>query len=165
MNLKDVLKKAMQGEIEGRELYRTAAEKSEDPKAGEVFSFLADEEDSHLQALQTIYKSYTDDEELKIELPPKKINLDNIDNPIFSENFKTRLKGRHFEMSALSIGIKLELDSYKFYSDLADETYDIKLKEFFKNLSDWEKAHYNALNREFESLQEEYFEKNNFAPF
>ena len=165
MDLKDVLKKAMQGEVEGRELYRTAAEKSDDSKAKEVFNFLAEEEDSHLKALQTIYKSYTDNEELIIELPAKKINLDNAENPIFSENFKTRLKGKHFEISALSIGIKLEMDSYKFYSKMADETYDIKLKDFFRSLSDWEKAHYNTLNMELESLQDEYFEKNNFAPF
>ena len=165
MDLKDVLKKAMQGEIEGRELYKTASEKSDDEKAKEVFAFLSDEEESHFQALQSIYKSYTEDEELKIELPAKKINFNNADNPIFSENFKSRLKGKHFEISALSIGIKLELDSYKFYADMADETFDIKLKEFFRNLSEWEKAHYDALNRELESLQNEYFEKNNFAPF
>ena len=132
MDLKEVLKKAMQGEIEGRELYRTAAEKSDDSRAEEVFTFLAEEEDSHLQALQSIYKSYMDNEDLKIVLPSKKINLDNADNPIFSEDFKNRLKGKHFEMSALSIGIKLEMDSYKFYSDMAEEAYDIKLKEFFR---------------------------------
>lgn len=165
MDLKEILKKAIQGEIEGRELYNTAAEKSDDEKAKEVFKFLAEEENSHITALKTIYESYTNNEELKIVIPDKKINFENAENPIFSENFKTRLKGKHFEISAISIGIKLELDSYKFYSEMADKTYDIKLKEFFKNLSDWEKAHYNALSKEMENLQDEYFEKNNFAPF
>ena len=165
MDLKDVLKKAIHGEIEGRELYKAAAEKSDDEKAKEVFAFLAEEEDTHIKALQSIYKSYMDNEDLKIELPEKKINLENTENPIFSRNFKERLKGKHFEISALSIGMKLELDSYKFYSDMADEAYDIKLKEFFRNLSDWEKSHYNALNREMETLQNDYFEKNNFAPY
>lgn len=61
--------------------------------------------------------------------------------------------------------MKLELDSYKFYSDMADEAYDVKIKEFFRYLSDWEKSHYNALNKEMEALQNDYFEENNFAPF
>ncbi len=165
MDLKDVLKKAIQGEIEGRELYKAAAEKSEDEKAKEVFAFLAEEEDSHISALQSIFKSYVENKELKIEFPEKKVNLENTDNPIFSKNFKERLKGKHFEISALSIGMKLELDSYKFYSDMADEAYDVKIKEFFRYLSDWEKSHYNALNKEMEALQNDYFEENNFAPF
>ena len=165
MDLKDVLKKAIQGEIEGRELYKTAADKSEDEKAKEVFSFLAEEEDSHIKALQSIFKSYAENKEFKIEFPEKKINLENAESPIFSNKFKERLKGKHFEISALSIGMKLELDSYKFYSDMADEAYDVKIKEFFKYLSDWEKSHYNALNREMEDLQNDYFEQNNFAPF
>ncbi len=165
MDLKDVLKKAIQGEIEGRELYRMASEKSDDEKAREVFAFLAEEENSHITALQSIYKSFIDEEELAIALPDKKITLDKADNPIFSANFKERLKGKHFEISAISIGMKLEMDSYKFYSEMAEQAYDIKLKEFFKSLSDWEKSHYNALNREMESLQNDYFEMNNFAPF
>ncbi len=165
MNLRDVLKKAIQGEIEGRELYRTASEKSSDEKAREVFAFLAEEEDSHIKALQNILKSYAEDEELKIEMPERKITLDNAENPIFSKNFRERLEGRHFEISAISIGMKLEMDSYKFYSAMAEEEYDIKLKEFFRSMSEWEKSHYNALSREMESLQNDYFEKNNFAPF
>jgi len=165
MNLKDVIKKAIQGEIEGRELYKAAAEKSDDQKAKEVFTFLSEEEDSHITALKSIYFSYINKKELDIKLPEKKINLENADNPIFSENFKSRLKGKHFEISAISIGLKLELDSFKFYSGLSEETYDLKLKNFFKNLADWEKSHYDALLREMEFLQDDYFEKNNFAPF
>ena len=81
MDLKDVLKKAIQGEIEGRELYKAAAEKSEDEKAKEVFAFLAEEEDAHISALQSIFKSYIDNKESKIlawkqkqyELPRSKL--------------------------------------------------------------------------------------------
>ncbi len=165
MELKDVLKKAITGEIEGRELYKTAAEKTDDAKAKEVFEYLAEEEEVHVKALSSIYKSYTDDKDFEISLPDKILNTENAGNPIFSNDFKKRLKGKHFEISALSIGMKLEMDSYKFYAEMAKQTEDKKLKDFFIYLSDWEKDHYDVLNTAMEDLQDEYFEANSFAQF
>jgi len=62
MDLKQAFEKAMKGEIEGRELYTVAAERSRDDQAKEVFLFLAREEDSHLEALKSMYRSIMNDE-------------------------------------------------------------------------------------------------------
>jgi rubrerythrin len=165
MDLKQVFEKAMQGEIEGRELYVIAAERSKDTKAREVFSFLAQEEDSHFEALKGMYHSYLRDEELPIPELPRLVDFEDATSPIFSREFKKSLEGKHFEMSALSIALKLEKDSFQFYGSMADESDDAKLKAFFEKLSAWEKDHYDALNREIAYLEGDYFTENRFSPF
>jgi len=165
MDLITSLKKAIQGEIEGRELYRAASERSTDTRAKEVFNFLSMEEDDHITALKKIGKSFSAGKNIdEIELK-KYIDLEGSENSIFSKSFKNRLEGKHFEISALSIGMKLELDSFKFYADLAAESDDPVIKNFFQKLSNWEKGHYTALQQELESLQNEYFNQNHFAAF
>jgi rubrerythrin len=165
MELKDAFEQAMKSEIEGRELYKVASERSEDPKAKEVFSYLSKEEDSHYHALRELSGSYFKGDKIVLRKLPKLARFEDPQSPIFSRDFKNRLTGKHFEMSALSIAIRLEYDSIGFYRQMADETDDKKLKEFFDELSKWEQTHYDALNKEIAFLQDEYFEKNNFAPF
>lgn len=165
MNILESLKKAIQGEIEGRELYLAAAEKSSDPQAKEVFNFLSMEEDEHIKALVKIGENLAEGNKIEPADLKKYTNLDSPGSSIFSDNFRSRLEGKHFEMSAISIGLKLELDSFRFYADLAKQTEDAELKKLFQTLSDWEKGHYDALQREMDSLHDSYFEQNHFAPF
>jgi rubrerythrin len=165
MELKEAFEKAMKSEIEGRELYKVASERSEDPKAKEVFSYLSQEEDSHFHALRELYGAYVKNDEIVLHELPRLVRFEDAQSPIFSRDFKNRLAGKHFEMSALSIAIRLELDSIRFYKKMAESTDDKNLIKFFLELSRWEQTHYDALNKEISFLQDEYFEKNNFAPF
>jgi len=165
MDLKLALETAMKGEIEGRELYKIAAERSDDAKAKDVFTYLAGEEDSHFEALKGMYHSYVKGEELIIPDLPRLVSFNDATNPIFSNDFKNRLQGRHFEMSALSIAVKLELDAFQYYQKISNESDDADIKKFFGRLSAWEKDHYNALQKEIAYLEEDYFTENNFAPF
>jgi rubrerythrin len=165
MDLKLAFETAMKGEIEGRELYKIAADRSEDAKAKEVFAYLAKEEDSHFEALKGMYHSYLKNEELIMPDLPRLVRFEDAKSPIFSDDFKSRLEGRHFEMSALSIALKLEQDAFQYYQKISDESADKGLKEFFSRLSAWEKDHYNALHREIAYLEDDYFTENRFAPF
>jgi rubrerythrin len=165
MDMRKALGTAMKGEIEGRELYLMAAEKSGDDKARGVFTFLAREEDSHLEALKGMYNALLKGEKLSIPSLPRLVNFEDAESPIFSAGFKERLKGRHFEMSALSIAVKLEKDSFQFYGRMAEQSEDDGIKDFFLKLSAWEKDHFEALTREMDFLEEEYFRANHFEPF
>ena len=165
MDLKLALETAMKGEIEGRELYKIAADRSDDAKAKDVFTYLAGEEDSHFEALKGMYHSYLKGEELVIPDLPRLVTFEDATNPIFSRDFKNRLQGRHFEMSALSIAVKLELDAFQYYQKISEESADADIKRFFGKLSAWEKDHYDALQKEIAYLEEDYFTENNFAPF
>jgi rubrerythrin len=165
MDLKLAFETAMKGEIEGRELYKIAADRSDDAKAKEVFAYLAKEEDSHFKALKEMYHSLLKSEEIVIPDLPRLVRFKDATNPIFSDDFKSRLEGRHFEMSALSIALKLEQDAFQYYQKVSDESGDEGLKKFFSRLSAWEKDHYDALHREIAYLEEDYFTENRFSPF
>jgi rubrerythrin len=112
-----------------------------------------------------MYHSFLKGEELRMPKLPRLVRFDDAESPIFSRDFKGRLGGRHFEMSALSIGLKLEQDSFRYYEKMSNEVVDDGLKSFFKNLSAWEKDHYDALHQEIEYLEDDYFQENRFSPF
>lgn len=165
MDIKEIIKTAMRSELEGRELYKSIAEKTEDEKAKNIFLLMSSEEDTHFQTLQQILMHLVKKEEYNIEQIQKKLNFDNTESPIFSKEFKNRIKDKHYEISALSIAIKLEYDSFIFYSKAENETEDKGLKQFFHYLSEWEKTHYDNLNKQMKFLEDDYFIQNQFSPF
>lgn len=165
MDLKQAIKDAIRGEVEGRELYTAIAEKTDDAGAKEVFRHLAAEEDRHFKFLKALYGEFLEGKPISVEAAQRILGPEQLSAPIFSEDFKTRAMDHHFEMSALSIAMRLERDSAKFYGEMASEAQDPAMKAFFQDLSAWEQAHYDALAKEVDALQEEYFESNYFAPY
>ena len=86
-------------------------------------------------------------------------------SPIFSDAIKARIRDAHFEMSALSIGIRLELDAMRFYRSQADAADCPETKKLYAELIEWESGHYQALLRQHEELKEDYWSANGFSPF
>lgn len=160
----DGLLSAMQAEHEGFHFYSMAARNTDDEQGKEVFNQLADDEREHLAFLKTQYAAMlengTPDESvvLKDKWVPKDAS------PIFSDTLKARIKDAHFEMTALSIGIQLELDAVKHYKKLSDAAEHKYAKQFFRQLSDWEATHYNALLKQQDELKESYWVGNDFSP-
>ena len=163
--LAEGLLKALQAERDGHSFYNMAATSSQDPKAKEIFAQLAAEELDHMQFLTRHYESV-----LKTGRPDPSAKLGSRATllgawPIFSQAVKARLKDAHFEMSALSIGIQLELDAQKFYRELAGKTDEPVAKKFLLELADWEAGHYQALLQQQQGLKEDYWTENGFAAF
>jgi rubrerythrin len=155
----------MQGELEGRELYAIAAEKVTDQKAKQVFEHLAQEEYSHYKLLQKIAEEYSGGKSIDIGKIPKPETFEDAESPIFTREFKDFLKDKHFEMSALRIGMKLELESSKKYKEMAAMTADKPLKDLFLFLSQWEEGHYQMLNKQVGFFQESYETQNSLYRF
>ena len=163
--LAEGLLKAAQAERDGHSFYHMAATTSEDPKAKDVFAQLAAEELDHMNFLIRHYEAV-----VKTGSPDPSATLGKRAAltgawPIFSEGIKTRLKDAHYEMSALSIGVQLELDAQKFYRELAGRTDEPAAKKFLLDLADWEAEHYQALLRQQEALKEDYWTQNGFTAF
>ena len=165
MDVQKALLTAMRSEIEGREMYKIAAEKADDSKAREVFQFLAEEEETHFQALKDLSVSHSRADGASLPELPEMHKFDDAISPIFSRDFRNRIKGKHFEMSALSVALKLELDSFQFYEKIAAETDSGDLRAFFQHLSRWEKTHYDMLVKEINFLEQDYYAQNDFTPF
>lgn len=163
--LAENLMQAIKAERDGHSFYSMAASACQDPKARDVFSQLAAEELDHMQFLSrhydSILKSGKPDPAAK--LGPRH-DLGGL-SPIFSEGIKSRIQDAHFEMSALSIGIQLEVDAQNFYRKCAGEAESPAIRGFFNELADWEAGHYQALLQQHEALKEDYWSANRFSAF
>lgn len=163
--LQEGLFKAIQAENEGYHFYMMAARSAEDSRAREMFTLLAEEEESHMRFLKKQYKAIIDtgslDREIKLGAPRKLIGP----SPIFTDSFKNRVGSAGFEMSALSIGIQLELNSIEFYRAEAEAAEDETVKGFYTELTEWESGHYQTLLKQHDSMKEEYWHSAGFAPF
>lgn len=161
----DGLFRAVQAEGDGQHFYRMAAGSVADPKGKEVFEMLAREELDHQRFLKAQYRSLVEagraDTSLKLG---QKADLSG-ESPIFSSGLRARLHEAHFEMSALSIGIQLELNAMKFYRGQAESASDPTVRAFFDELAEWESGHYHALLRQQENLKEDYWSAADFSPY
>ena len=86
-------------------------------------------------------------------------------SPIFSTGFREQVGQQHFEMSALSIGLQLELNAINHYRKSAEESDDADVEAFFLRLEEWEQGHYDDFADELEQLREDYWEANDFLPY
>lgn len=158
------IKIALQTELNGIEFYRIAAERTEDKKGKEVFQTLAYDEEKHYNELKRQYQHLIEENQWvpSIELTQQPTFSD--DSPIFSPELKNRIKDRHFEMSALSIGALLETNSIDFYRKMKEEADDPVAQQLFENLQKWEEKHLEAITRQLDLLKEEYWADAHFTP-
>ena len=158
------LKTAIEAELTGHEFYKNAAKSTDDPMGKETFSRMAEEEMSHFNYLRHQYKAVMEKGDYDFSKKLNKKQHKHSDNPVFSEQIKKRIKDSHFEVSALTIGMKLELDSMQYYRSCAKAANNEQVRQFYNELADWEEDHYMAFERQLEMLKEEYFTANNFVP-
>ena len=116
----DGLGKAMQAEHEGHHFYKMAAQNTQDEKGRKIFLQLADEEMDHFNFLKTQYRSILETGKLDENIKLGKAKAFTGEHPIFSDEIKNRIGSAHYEMTAISIGIQLELSAVTFYTAEAD---------------------------------------------
>jgi len=156
---------AMMAERTGHDFYRMAAEHTRDPSGKQTFTQLAEDEQKHFEYLSRHYQSLVEKGELAKGVTLGQAHELANDHPIFSADFKSRLKGAHFEMSALAIAVQLELNGINHYKAQAEKAKTPEARKLFEELVDWEKGHYNAFVRQQEELQEAYWNEAGFSPF
>lgn len=161
----DGLRAAMQAETEGYYFYKMAAQSTSDSKGREVFEDLAREEQKHFEFLRdqlaALRKTGAPDAALSLGQPQEFTGA----HPIFSEQIKQRVGSAHYEMTALSIGIQLEISSVRFYQGEATAVSDPAARSFYAQLAEWEQGHLTILQRQADALKEDYWDEAHFAPF
>lgn len=160
----DGLKAAMEAELTGHQFYKAASKNTKDPKGKETFSSMADEEMGHFNYLrhqyQSILKTGEYDFAKKLLKGPKKGGS----SLIFSKEIRNRIKTSHFEVSALTIGMKLEMEAAGFYRKCAAKAGTPAAKKFYMELAEWEQGHYESFKNQLDLLKEDYFAANHFVP-
>jgi len=160
--LLSILHQAMEMEVTGREFYLVTAAHTEDPQGKEEFLKLAREEEEHFQALQKSYNAIEEGQGILWETS----NLTTSAlAPFFAHEIPERAAKMNFEISALSIGVMLEKNSFEFYAKMASEVNDPQAQAMFRDLEEWEKTHYHNLLQQMELLKRDSWALNRFAPF
>ena len=159
------LKNAMEAEMTGHQFYLHAAKTTQDPQGKATFTRMAAEELEHFHALKHQYEAVGANGEFNrstalLEVPPAQPA-----SPIFSAGFREQVGQQHFEMSALSIGMQLELNAINHYRTSAEACDDADVQAFFKRLEEWEQGHYEDFADELEQLRADYWAANDFAPY
>ena len=159
------LLKAIKAENDGYHFYSMAAGNTTDAKGREVFKTLAAEEQDHIRFLKAQVESVlkTGQVDTNVKLGPKADLSDA--SPIFSDDIRKNIGQADREMSALSIGIQLELSAVNYYKEQAEAAGEGPVREFYGELADWELGHYYALLRQEELLKDEYWTAAGFEPF
>jgi len=159
------LQTALETEMNGIEFYRIAAEKTADTKAKGIFQTLANDEALHFIELKkqhdALLKTGKWDPAIELGKPSEFKGA----SPIFSDDFKSRIKDRHFEMSALSIGALLETNSIDFYRQMKDTSKDPNAKRFFAELQSWEEKHLDAIVKQLDLVKEEFWQNAHWSPY
>lgn len=159
------LQTAMEAEIFGHNFYKSTAQNTSDPLGRETFARMAAEELGHFNYLRTQYKAIMEKGNYDFSPPLAVIHNKHAGNPIFSDAIRQRVKDSHLEVSALSIGMKLELDAVNFYRGCARQAESKEARQFYNELAAWEEDHYRAFEQQLDQLKDEYFQANNFVPF
>jgi rubrerythrin len=150
-----VLKEAIRVENDGYNFYMVAAEKTEDPKGQRIWSSLAQDELDHGSMLKGLYQAIK--ERTGYKFHRKKLRMKKAKtrskSPIFSVEFRKKIKEGHFALCALRIAQLLEKNSIDFYRKNAKKGKHPELKSLFNYLVEWEKDHLKALVE-----QENFFE-------
>ena len=159
------LRDAILTEHTGSSFYTIAAENTEDPKGREVFRMLAAEEDLHEQYLKKQYALIAEGRDPDPLVVSDTAALLEGDSPVFSTGLRDRIADAHREMTALSVGLQLELHTIARYRELAELAGRPGLREFYDKLRVWEEGHARALERQSRLLREAYWDAGGFAPF
>ncbi len=163
--LSAIISKAMEAENYGRHFYLMAAASTADAGGKEAFERLAADELAHFEFLRRQLDSIAGggkaDGTLKLGKPPASSG----GGSFFSAGLMERIGTAHFEMTALSVGIELELSAMNFYKSQSKSAKDAAARGFLKDLADWESSHYNLLFGQMEELKRDYWSGSGFEPY
>ncbi|MBN1485379.1 MAG: ferritin family protein [Chloroflexia bacterium] len=166
------LHQGIQTELQGRSLYRKAAEVVQDPKGRQVFASLVHEEEMHLHLLKVQYGALVSEgrwlemEQAQELQPGQEVET------VFPQD-DTALadllpeEGAN-DLRALELAMQFERTGYQLYEKLAEETDDPKGQEMYAFLAEQEQQHFEFIQRAQEYLQTEgswYFDEEELPMF
>ena len=158
----DAVKTAILTEMQGYELYKAAAERTQNPEARRMFHLLAKEEDGHHRMLHEQFQSLM--KEKKWAPPPTLAHGEGFENLVADEQWRRSLQFGTMELSVVSLGASLEAKAISFYKKAAESTPDPEGRKVFQWLVDWEDGHLKWMQWLEEDLTQRYWAEQGFSP-
>lgn len=163
--IRDMLRKAYQIEVDGYTFYSMTADKAEKPAVQELFDKLAKDEIQHQTYLKNVMSSYQDKGIEAFNVAQRDPDLMAFSATIFTDRFKAQAKGASFELGALSIGMTLESNAIAYFAGAAASAEDDEVRGFYEYLADWERLHLEALQKLYNGVREDFWTEGGFSPF
>ena len=164
-DIREVLKKAYQIEVDGYTFYSMAADRADKPAVQELFDKLARDELQHKAYLQGVIGSYEDKGVEAFTIQRRDPDLKTFTDTIYTDGFKAQARDADFEMGVLSIGMTLETRAIQYFSNAAKSASEDEVRDFYQFLADWEKEHLDALQKLHTGVREDYWADGGFSPF
>jgi len=150
MELNEELKRALDFEKEGMKVYSDEAKKTSNPLVKRSFEFLAKEEENHIKRIH----EYIEEENLgEYQKGATKDDVKRFFTSTIKE-FKDHMNLSESDIDAYEKAMKLEKESYHFYSKQFSKANDEKLKNFFSFLMEQESSHYLMLEKTLKFIKD-----------
>lgn len=163
--IKNVLKRAYQIEVDGYTFYSMAADRAEKPAIQEIFGKLADDEVQHKLYLQDVMGNYEDKGIEAFNIARRDPDLKAFTSTIFSADFRKQAEGTDFEMGVLSVGMTLESRAIQYFAGAAKSATEGEVRDFYEFLAEWERQHFEALQQLYNGIKEEFWGDSGFSAF
>lgn len=163
--IREILRKAYQIEVDGYTFYSMAAEKADKTAVQELFDKLANDEIQHKAYLKSVMGSYEEKGVAAFNLNLRDPDLKAFSGTIFTDKFKAQAAGADFEIGVLSIGMTLENNAINHFSQAAATATDSEVREFYEFLADWERQHLDALKNLYDGVREGLWADSGFSPY
>ena len=148
--VEDAIIEAIKLEIEGRKFFNHAADITEHETGKKVFLFLAEEEVKHLETFGGMFNQILGDSDWKQYI---REGVQEEEAPLVTKLKESirRVEGKG-EVEALRIGMELEENAIRFFTEAAAATDDPVAKKIFREISEEEKFHFDLLQAQYDSV-------------
>lgn len=163
--IREVLRKAYQIEVDGYTFYSMAAERSTKEPVQELFDKLARDEVQHKAYLKSVMGSYDERGVEAFNVHRRDPDLKAFASTIFTEKFREQAHGADFELGVLSVGMTLESNAIQYFDGAANGAEQGEVREFYEFLADWERQHLEALRQLYDGVRRDFWAEGGFAPF
>jgi rubrerythrin len=161
----EIINKAYQIEVDGYTFYSMTAERAEKPAVQELFAKLASDEVQHQAFLKSVAKNYDERGVSAFQFDARGPDVSRITSQVFTGSFRAQAAGAEFELAVLSIGLTLETNAIKHFTQATRNATESEVRKFYQFLADWEMQHYSALQNLFEVVRADNMAESRFSAF
>ena len=152
-----ILRYAMQMELNGHNFFKENAKKFNDPTSEALFIKLAKIEMEHYNYLERQLNSYIKTKSFDISEEVMNREEDIFEARAEAENIEATLQESDIpDLTILRMAYLIEKDYKEFYTNAAENADDENIKAIFNKLASWEEGHEEIFKTEYDRRMKEY---------
>ena len=156
-NYEQVLRYAMEMELNGHNFFKDNAKKFTDPTSQALFIKLSKIEMEHYEYLERQLNSYMETQSFDISEEVMNREEDIFESRAESEHIESTLQESDIpDLTILRMAYLIEKDYKEFYIKAAESAEDENIKAIFNKLASWEEGHESIFKAEYDRRMKEY---------